>query len=269
ANIEHRGAAFISNLLKSPRWWAATIGDSCGYVLQAIALGVGSILVVQPLLIVSLVFALPIAARWNARPIHTTDIVWAVVIAGALAMFLIVGDPGDGRDTSPFRDWIPSIIACSALCLAGVGLMAAGGSRGRGIGLAIIAGTMFGFASAATKSIVHIIPNGLGDVVGAWETYALVATGLIGLTCQQLAFQAGSLEISFPAAIVLDPLVSVAVGIAALKERLHTDGLGWVLIGVSAVAMVAGTIALARAGAPTPATRTAGDTGPPLAQPAG
>lgn len=269
ANIEHRGAAFVTNLLKSPRWWAATIGDSCGYVLQAIALGVGSILVVQPLLIVSLVFALPIAARWNARPIHRREVVWAIVIAGSLAVFLVVGDPGGGLDTTPFRRWIPSMIACGVLCVVGFGLLAARAPWGRGVGLAVVAGTLFGFGSALTKSIVHIIPNGIGEVVGSWETYALVVTGLIALTCQQLAFQAGSLEISFPAAIVLDPLVGVAVGIAALEERIHTDGLGWILIGISGAAMVAGTLALARAGAPTPTTGTGADTAPPSPPPAG
>ncbi len=269
ANIEHTGAAFVTHLLRSPRWWAATIGDSCGYVLQAIALGVGSILVVQPLLIVSLVFALPIAARWNARPIHRAEIGWSLVIAAALAVFLIVGDPGAGFDTTPFRDWIPSLIGCGVLCLLGVGFIAARVTWGRGVGLAIVAGTLFGLGSALTKSIVHILPNGFDAMTSSWETYALIATGLVGLTCQQLAFQAGSLEISFPAAIVLDPVVGVAVGIAALEERIHTDGVGWVLIGISAAAMVVGTVALARSGAPTSTTQMAGDTTPPSPPPTG
>ena len=115
----------------------------------------------------------------------------------------------------------------------------------------MIAGTVFGFASALTKSVMHLLGEGGGAVVTSWETYALVGTGIVGLACQQLAFQAGSLEISFPAATVLDPVVSVAVGIAALDERVQAGGAGWVLIAISATVMVLGTIALARAGVPT------------------
>lgn len=252
ASVEQHGAGFVAQLLRSPRWWAATVGDFFGYLLQAAALGVGSILVVQPLLIAALVFALPISARWNARPIRRSDLGWAVVIALALVTFLLVGNPGGGRATNTFGHWVPSIIACGALVALGGALALGRSSRARGIGLAIVAGTMFGFASALTKTLMHQLGDGLDVALQSWETYALIGAGGTGLLCQQLAFQAGSLEISFPAAVVLDPLVSVGVGIAALDERVHADGLEWALIGVSAVAMISGTIALARAGAPTP-----------------
>ena len=252
ANVDQHGAGFVTQLLRSPRWWAATGGDFIGYLLQATALSVGSILVVQPLLITSLVFALPISARLNARPIRRRDLGWAVVIALALATFLLVGNPGGGRATNTFRHWVPSIIACGALVGVGGALAVGTSSRARGIGLAIVAGTMFGFASALTKTLMHQLGEGVEVALASWETYALVGAGGIGLLCQQLAFQAGSLEISFPAAVVLDPLVSVGIGIAALDERVHADGLEWALIGLSAVAMISGTVALARVGAPTP-----------------
>lgn len=250
ASVSERGAGFVAQLLRSSRWWAATAGNGFGYLLQAAALGVGSILVVQPLLIASLVFALPLSSRWNARPIRRSDFGWAVVIALALATFLLIGHPGGGRATNSFGHWVPSIIACGLLASLGGALALGGGSRARAIGLAIVAGTMFGFASALTKTLMHQLGDGIDVLLQSWETYAAIGAGAIGLVCQQLAFQAGALEISFPAAVVLDPLVSVGVGIAALDERVHADGLEWLLIGLSAFAMVSGTVALARAGAP-------------------
>ena len=268
ANVDAHGSGFVTGLLRSPRWWAATVGDGCGYLLQAAALGVGSILVVQPLLIASLVFSLPLSARWNARPIRNQDLAWAGLIAVGLATFLLVGNPGGGRSTNDFDHWVPSITACSILVVLGLVVAFTTGARGRGVGLAIIAGTLFGLASALTKTLVFQLGQGIEPLLRSWETYTLVGAGVVGLLCQQLAFQAGSLEISFPAAVVLDPVVSVAVGMAALGERVHANGIEWLLIGLSGLAMISGTVALARAGAPTLTTRTEEDTAPPSPSPA-
>lgn len=257
SRIEGQGTTFVRDLLRRPRWWAATFADGFGYCLQAAGLAVGSILVVQPLLIAALVFALPLSARWNARPIHQREIGWAVAIAIALALFLVVGNPDGGRDVTRFADWVPSLVGCGIVVAAG-GVLALGGSvRVRSLGLAMMAGTLFGLASALTKSLMHLLGEGAGSALSRWETYAVVVAGLTGLLCQQLAFQAGSLEISLPAATVLDPLTSVVVGVAALQERLQADGAEWLVIGASVVVMFSGTIALARAGVPTPTTAVA------------
>ena len=269
SSLSETGTGFVRGLLHSPRWWAATFGDGVGYLLQAAALAVGSILVVQPLLITALVFALPLAARWNARPIGRSALAWAGAIAVALATFLVVGDPGGGVDTATFGHWLPSIIGCSTLTAGGIALGVSGQTRLRSIGLAVVAGTMFGLASALTKSVMHFLGADIVTALTSWETYAVVATGGIGLVCQQLAFQAGSLEISFPASIVLDPVVSVAVGLAALDERVHATGPAWLLIGGSAIVMIIGTIKLARVGAPTLPTQTEADTTRSLPRPTG
>ena len=257
ANVDAHGSQFVAGLLRSPRWWAATFADGFGYLLQAAGLAVGSILVVQPLLIASLVFALPLSARWNQRPIHRRDLAWALAIAVALAAFLVVGSPGGGVETNPFSRWVPAIIGCAVVVAIAVGMIVSGRPRARAVGLAIVAGTLFGFASAVTKSATHLLGDDLSQALHAWEFYALIGTGGVGLLCQQLAFQAGALELSFPAAVVLDPVVSVAVGAVALDERVHADGIEWLVIGLSALVMIAGTLALARAGAPTSPTQTA------------
>jgi len=262
------GAGFVRDLIRSPRWWAATFGDAVGYGFQAAGLAVGSILVVQPLLIMSLVFALPLSARWNARRIHRREIGWALALAVALGIFLVVGNPAGGHSRQHISAWVPSMIGVGVVVAAGFALAAGSSPRFRSLGLAIVAGTLFGFASALTKSVMHLLGRGLGPLLGSWETYTLVGVGVVGLVCQQLAFQSGSLEISMPAAAVLDPVVSVVVGILALDERLRADGLEWALIAVSAGVMISGTIALARVGVPTTPTQTAEDTAPPSPLPA-
>ena len=48
---------FFMRLLKRPVWLAGFVADAAGYVAQAAALGVGKLVVVQPLMVSSVVFA--------------------------------------------------------------------------------------------------------------------------------------------------------------------------------------------------------------------
>ena len=56
----------FSTLLRRPLWWAGTGVAVLGYVFQALALIKGSLIVVQPLLVSALLFALPLSARRRA-----------------------------------------------------------------------------------------------------------------------------------------------------------------------------------------------------------
>ena len=53
-------AGFLLRLLQRPIWLVGLIVDAAGYVAQAAALGVGKLVVVQPLLVSSVIFALPL-----------------------------------------------------------------------------------------------------------------------------------------------------------------------------------------------------------------
>ena len=260
-NADAGGGRLILRLLTNPRWLAASFGNLLGYGLQATALAAGSLLVVQPLLIGALVFALPLGARWNARVITRGQIAWALAITVALATFLLAGHPEGGIDVAPFREWWSSVAICGGIVLVVGGVSIRTSARLRALGFAIVAGTCVGFASALTKSVVHYLGHGVGPLLSNWETYALVGIAAVGVYAQQLAFQAGSLEISFPATMILDPVVSVFVAIDVFGEQVDATGAEWFLIGTCALVLVCGIIALARAGAPT-VSRTAPAIGP-------
>ena len=99
--------------------------------------------------------------------------------------------------------------------------------------------------------MVNYAGHGLQPLLSHWETYALVGAAIVGVVSQQLAFQSGSLAISFPATIILDPVVAVFVAIDVFDEQVDATGIEWVLIAACALVLVCGTIALARAGVPT------------------
>jgi len=55
-------AVMVLTLLRRPLWWGGTAAAIAGFVFQALALAYGSLLLVQPILVSALLFALPIAA---------------------------------------------------------------------------------------------------------------------------------------------------------------------------------------------------------------
>jgi len=257
-----RGLRLFLSLLRNPRWWAGTVTDNVGYLVQAAALGVGSLLLVQPLLVTMLLFALPLGARYAGRRVTRATVWWAGALAVSLGVFLVAGNADPGVDNAPFRDWTVSLAVCAAVVVAGFAIAARPG-RGRALGLAMVTGVLFGVVSALTKTVTDQLADGVGPLLTSWETYALAAVGISGFAAQQFAYQAGSLEVSFPAATVLEPVTAALLGLAVLQERIRADGGEWLLIGVSVLVMVVATAALARAGVPTPTTGTAGDTAAP------
>jgi drug/metabolite transporter (DMT)-like permease len=54
-------------LLRDGKWWLGSVVAAVGFALQAAALGLGSVLLVQALMVTSLLFALPINALFTRR----------------------------------------------------------------------------------------------------------------------------------------------------------------------------------------------------------
>ena len=57
----------LLRLLRDRQWWLGSLVSAAGFGLQAAALGFGSVLLVQALLVTSLLFALPVNARITRR----------------------------------------------------------------------------------------------------------------------------------------------------------------------------------------------------------
>jgi len=243
------GLGLMKILVRRPLWWVGTVSDGTGYAAQAAALGLGSLLLVQPLLVTTLLFALPLSARWAGRHLRRTDWMWAGLLAAALAVFVVSGDPTAGVDRAPVQRWLPAAAVLGAL-LAGC-LLGAATRRGtsRAVLLAVATGVAFGVVAALTKGAVSRLDDGIPALLTTWEAYGVVGASIAGTLMQQSAYQAGALSASLPAMTVGEPVVAVALGVAVLEEQLRSDGAEWVLIGALVVVMVAATVALARSAA--------------------
>jgi uncharacterized membrane protein len=120
------------------------------------------------------------------------------------------------------------------------------GSR-RALYLAVATGTVYGFTAVLTKATVDQFDDGVVQVLGHWQLYALLAVSGVGLLLNQSAFQAGHVAASLPAIAVTNPVLSCIFAVTMFGEHLDARGPIAVTVTVlSVVAMVVGTVALAR-----------------------
>jgi hypothetical protein len=244
-----RGGALLARLARSPRWWAGTAGDTAGYVVQAAALGLGSVLLVQPLLVTTLLFALPLEARRSGRRVPTAQRWWSVALVAALALFVLIGQPTAGVDRRSLSHWVPTLVVLVFLLVGCV--VGAGPRRGprRAALLAVGAGLAYGLVGVLTKSVVALLTHGLVPLLTGWETWVLVVAVTVGTLLQQAAFSAGPLSASLPAVTVGEPLVASALGVLVLRESVRAGGATLILIGVVVAVSIVATAALARGSA--------------------
>ncbi|WP_169811664.1 DMT family transporter [Nocardia shimofusensis] len=243
----------VGSLVRNPRWLAGIGADAGGYGLQVAALALGPVLIVQPLLVTALVFALPLSARIDGRRVAARTWCWAVLLIVALAAFLLVGAPTAGNPSAPLRDWLAPLAVLLGGILVAVLLASAARrtSDGTGARAALLfgaaGGALFGVTAALTDFVAGRFAHGLDAVVSSWQTWALIAAGLAGVYLQQRAFQAGSLTAALPAATVAEPLAAAFLGLTVLDESLRTDGLALVVVPLTVIVLCAAAVALARA----------------------
>jgi drug/metabolite transporter (DMT)-like permease len=217
--------ALLLRLVRQPLWLAGLATDGLAYLLQFMALGHGSIVLVQLLLVSGLLFALPLGALVAHCPIRRSDVVAGGLVVVGLATFLTVAAPAGGRVEVRATTWV-AIGAGGAIAIAVLVLVA---GRHSGVRRASALGAAAGIANALvavfSKETAHVLAGGVLQAVTSWPLYALVAAGAASLVLASSAFQAGSLAASLPMLTVVDPFAATIIGAVFFRESLTTAGL--------------------------------------------
>lgn len=255
--LQQRGAAaqpeetalrigLLTRLLRNPIWVLGFGCDIGGYVFQFIALGNGPLVVVQPLLVLGLLFALPIGAAWSGRRLGRWDWVAAMMVCAGLAAFLTVAQPSKGRPDAGGVEWVLLLVSTGGLSFLMVAASLGRPAWQRAALLSSSAGVVYGLAAGLTKTSSHLLSGGVLHLLGHWPPYALAAAGVGGMLVAQSAFQAGSLEASLPPMSVIDPVVSILIGVFVFGETISASGAAIALEVVALAAMTVGVFVLAR-----------------------
>jgi hypothetical protein len=226
-------------LLRRRRWLAGAGADLGGAGLQGLALALGPLALVQPILVGSLIMALPIQAAIARRRVQRHELVAVIVSGAGLAALILITAPGHG--TSP-----PSLaLAVATLGVAAVVLLLvllAGRTVGaaRAVLLGVATGALHGLLAALAKAILIRFAEDARSVLLGWELYALMVVGILAIALNQNAFQAGRLAWSLTGITVMDPVVSTTIGVTAFNESLALGGFRTVAAIVAAVVAVWG-----------------------------
>lgn len=234
---------WLAHVLQRPHWLAGAGLLALSAVLQASALAVGSLSVVQPLLASELLFTLIVGSVvFHRRPDRRTWVAFASLGAG-LALFLASASPSPGRTTAPGGSWL--VAGCAVLALVVSLVSAARLTRGepRAVLLGLASAMSFAITAALLKEVVGRLGQGLATVFTHWSLWAMALTGLIGFSLLQAAFRAGSLTASQPALTLGDAITSVALGWALFQEhiglgvRIAPEVVGILLIGAGSLGL--------------------------------
>ena len=233
-------------LLRDRQWWLGSLVAAVGFAFQAAALGLGSVLLVQALLVTSLLFALPMSAKLANRRVTRWEWMWAVVLAGSVAVIVTVGNPQAGQSRASLETWAAVVAVMGpALVFCVIGARVWSGSVSAVL-LAMVSGSLWGVFAVLTKGVVDQLDDGVWALLRTPELYAWALVAIAGTAWQQSSFRAGTITASLPAMTVAEPVVGSVLGIVLLGETLKTDDAGWFALGLAIVAMVVATIALAR-----------------------
>src|SRR3954470_8160589 len=123
---EEGSAGMRFRLVQHPVWLAGSGAYGIAFGLQAAALGVGRLVVVQPILATTIVFALPLGVWLSSQTITRRDVIAAIVVTVGLALFLFLADPSGGKDDAPIGQWV---IAGAVVGGIAAGLVLAGLTR--------------------------------------------------------------------------------------------------------------------------------------------
>jgi drug/metabolite transporter (DMT)-like permease len=233
-------------LVRHPLWLAGFAASGLGFGLQALALSLAPIVLVQPLIVTELVFALPLAAALAGVRLGRLEWTGALLVAGGLAAFMAIAQPSEGDDSPPELVWI-AVVGGVALAVLLVLLLA---PRRRGIGrtsaLGASAGLCFGLMSALTKSFTDLLHSSGIAALAHWQPWALVVVAISGLVLGQSAFQAGPLAVSLPLIDVLEPLVAGVIAVVAFGEQVAHSPAAVLGLALAGATVVSGVITLDR-----------------------
>jgi hypothetical protein len=242
---------FLVQIFRRPVWLAGAGCHVVGWVLQAVALRLGPLILVQSLTTTNLVIALP-PGRWITNQ-SISRRVWmgALATVVGIALFLATASPKGGTLTPPASAWwtagLGSLVAIAVL--VGIGRGRQGALRALLFGGA--AGVGFALQVSVTKVFVTLVGKGIGTLLASWTTYVLIACAITGFVFGQAALKTGVLAPAMASSSAVALVLTVVLGISVLEESPSSGGLRLVAAGIGLAVAVVGIALLAGAKPPT------------------
>ena len=195
-----------------------------GYVFQAAALDRGRLAIIQPLLVTTVIFALPLGYFLTHQHVGKREVIGALVIILGLGLFAYFGDPAGGNENAPNDQWAVAIGILAVICVV---LLVFARQEGdnltiRAAAYGTVSGILFGLSASLTKPTLDGLHDSVGTMLSHWYCYALAITGILGFVLQQVSLGTGASRLPSPPSRSRTPIVGILIGVILLDERLRT-----------------------------------------------
>ena len=241
---------FLVQILRRPVWLAGAALMATGWVVQAMALDRGSLVVVQSLVALSLVIALPLGALLTDQHIGRREVLGAGLTLAGIIFFVSAGQPQGGNQHPSASEWWAAVLVIYALVVALVFVGARFSGAAKALTYGAAAGLGYGLQAAVTKTFVTEIGSGIASLLTSWSVYVLILSALTGFALQQSSLKTGVLAPAMASANSVTLFTSVILGLTVYDEMLSKSGAGHtssafvgLAIALVGVALLAGSAA--------------------------
>jgi drug/metabolite transporter (DMT)-like permease len=216
--------SLLAHALKRKVWLAGFALMIVSFILQALALHFGRLSQVQPILVTEILFLVFILSTRFGYRVGPREWLGVGMASAGLAGFLVFAAPIGGNQLPANLDWIIVGGACVAAMAVTIVLALRGPRWWRASMFGTSAAIGYAFTAAMTKVVSHFFAQDWVSIFWHWQTYALATFGGASVFLTQNAFHAGPIGASQTAIVLVDPLVSIAIGIALFGDNLQTAG---------------------------------------------
>ncbi|MCE0534205.1 DMT family transporter [Kineosporia rhizophila] len=234
----------LRHLAGQPTWLAGIVASLTGLVLHSVALALGSLAVVQPIVVTGLVFAFVFRAVLDRRWPEPRMMSWVVLVAAGIAVFLVGAHSSEssGHFTASSALWFVAVAGTVAALTWWLATRVE--VQRAGLLMGIAGGLLFGMIASMIKVVTS--SDGVWDALTTWPIYALAGLGAAAFLSNQYAYNRAPLSHSLPVLNVINPVVAVTFGIVVFDEAPSSDPALLTLELVGLVMVLTGVAFLAR-----------------------
>jgi drug/metabolite transporter (DMT)-like permease len=239
--------SLITHAIHKRIWLFGALLMIASFGMQGTALAHGRLSIVQPVLTLELPILVIILVVWFGQRIGWHEVVGAIAAAGGLTAFLTLASPTGGDEVPSFQNWGLAVIAGIAAIAISVGLARAGKRPAwRAAWFGTSAAISYAFTAAFVKEVTEQIGIQWYSPFLSWQLWAMAIAGILGVFLTQNAFHAGPVTASQATLVIVDPLVSLLIGIGIFGDNLQTQGARGPLESIALIVLFGGVYFLAR-----------------------
>lgn len=237
----------LRRMVRDKVWGLGWALGTVAYLVQAVALRLGSVALVQSLQVTTLLFSLRLSTVGRPERAGRREYAGGAAICAGLALFLVLRGDVRGSGGRPDR---PLLLLLLGLCGVVVAVLYALSRLRRGAAravlLALAAGTALGCGGTLVKlTTTDLTTRGVLATATDWPGYAVAVATALGMVLQQVAFASGRLPTATTAMVVANPLVGTLLAVIGFRESLPSSPLRLLGIAAGGVLIAVGVTVLA------------------------